>query len=421
MRRRPFSAGSSIEPDTSITASMRERSVSTAQARRISSWAAASSAARRRRDLCREAGDVEPPVPSARGSRRRRADRSPPPRRLRTRRAGRPASSVASATPSAVAPPSSSPRRPASGAARTGSRRAPCRRPDTRRRASRRGRRGCTPATCASLVTTTLGCGAVARAPNAALVDAGMDLPSSIIAPANWRGSSGEECPRRASRPARLAEDASGSGRIVGSVPPSTRDQVTGSLAIAAAFVAAAANTTGVVAIGSPTSTSGGVWPSDAAVAVMRSSQTLDSGTQASASRPPEASTAAVSAESCGLIDGLDAGLGDGVEVLRDVGERRRDRGVGDDDELLAVGAAGVGGGEERVQVAADPEEDAGCDDADDRECGDDGKDERAPRLLRRGLDGVTPHGHSKPDGAVAPPNPCAERVPPFRGRVSSV
>ena len=158
------------------------------------------------------------------------------------------------------------------------------------------------PATCASVVTTTLGCGAVASAPKAALVDAGMDLPSSIMAPANCRGSSGDECPRSASRPARLADDASGLGRIVGSAPPSTRDHVTGALAISAAFVAAAANTTGVVAIGSPTSTSGAVCPSDAAVAVMRSTQTLDSGTHASALMLPDAITAAVSAESCGLM-----------------------------------------------------------------------------------------------------------------------
>ena len=152
------------------------------------------------------------------------------------------------------------------------------------------------------MVTTTLGCGAVDSAPNAALVDAGMDLPSSIMAPANWRGSSGDECPRSARSPARLADDASGLGRIVGSAPPSTLVQVTGALAISAALVAAAANTTGVVAIGSPTSTSGAVCPSEAAVAVMRSTQTLDSGTHASASAPPEATTAAVSAESCGLI-----------------------------------------------------------------------------------------------------------------------
>jgi hypothetical protein len=112
-------------------------------------------------------------------------------------------------------------------------------------------------AICASLVSTTLGRSAAASAPNAAPVDAGIVLPSSIIAPANWRGSSGEECPRNAISPARLADDASGSGRMVGSVPPSTRAQVTGSLAISAALVAAAANTTGDVAIGSPASTSG--------------------------------------------------------------------------------------------------------------------------------------------------------------------
>ena len=56
------------------------------------------------------------------------------------------------------------------------------------------------------------------------------------------------------------------------------------------------------MAIGSPTSTSGAVCPSDAAVAVMRSTQTLDSGTHASALMLPDAITAAVSAESCGLM-----------------------------------------------------------------------------------------------------------------------
>ena len=240
------------------------------------------------------------------------------------------------------------------------------------------------------------------------------------MAPANWRGSSGDECPRSARSPARLADDASGLGRIVGSAPPSTLVQVTGALAISAAFVAAAANTTGVVAIGSPTSTSGAVWPSDAAVAVMRSTQTLDSGTHASASTPPEATTAAVSAESCGLIT-VSTQVSDASSKSFAMSASAGAMEVSAiDDEVLALEASRFGGGEQRVQVTADPEEDPGCDDADDRERGDDGKYERAPRLLRRGLDGVTPHGHSKPDGAVAPSNPCAERVPPFRGRVHS-
>jgi hypothetical protein len=152
------------------------------------------------------------------------------------------------------------------------------------------------------VVSTTLGCWLAASAPNAALVEAGIVLPSSIMAPANCRGSSGDEWPRSAMSPARLAEEASGSGRIVGRPPPSTLVQVTGSLATSAAVVAAAARTTGVEAMGSPTVTSGAVWPSDAAVAAIRSTQTLDSGTHASASMPPDAMTAAVSAESCALI-----------------------------------------------------------------------------------------------------------------------
>ena len=270
------------------------------------------------------------------------------------------------------------------------------------------------------MVTTTLGCGAVDSAPNAALVDAGMDLPSSIMAPANWRGSSGDECPRSARSPARLADDASGLGRIVGSAPPSTLVQVTGALAISAAFVAAAANTTGVVAIGSPTSTSGAVCPSDAAVAVMRSTQTLDSGTHASASTPPDATTAAVSAESCGLIT---------------VSTQVSDASSKSFAMSASAGAMEVSAITTSCSLSRHPDSAAAnsgfrwpptqrntpdADDADDRERGDDGKYERAPRLLRRGLDGMTPHGHSKPDGTVSPSNPCAERVPPFRGRVHS-
>lgn len=42
-----------------------------------------------------------------------------------------------------------------------------------------------------------------------------------------------------------------------GRVPPSTRAQVTGSVASSVAFVAAAANTTGVLAMDSRTSTPG--------------------------------------------------------------------------------------------------------------------------------------------------------------------
>ena len=93
-----------------------------------------------------------------------------------------------------------------------------------------------------------------------------------------------------------------GRGGSWASVPESNRVQVTGSVAISAALLAGAANTTGEVATGSPTSTSGALCPRDAAVAAVRSIQTLDSGTQASASSPPEASTAAVSAESCAVI-----------------------------------------------------------------------------------------------------------------------
>ena len=78
MRRRPFSAGSSIEPDTSMTASMRERSVSTAQARRISSCAAASRSVRRPRDPRRRARERRAcRCRRLRGTRRRRAGRCP--------------------------------------------------------------------------------------------------------------------------------------------------------------------------------------------------------------------------------------------------------------------------------------------------------------------------------------------------------
>ena len=60
MRRSPFSAGSSIEPDTSITASMRERSVSTRPgAQDLELRGAVEIGRHRRRTLGGEARDVE--------------------------------------------------------------------------------------------------------------------------------------------------------------------------------------------------------------------------------------------------------------------------------------------------------------------------------------------------------------------------
>ena len=234
-------------------------------------------------------------------------------------------------------------------------------------------------------------------APNAALVDAGMDLPSSIMAPANWRGSSGDEWPRSARSPARLAADASGSGRIVGSVPPSTRAQLTGSVAISAAFVAAAANTTGVEAIDSPHVDLGG------ALAEGRCCRVHAVEPHARLGYPSVGLGVARREHGGGVgrvLGGdlrLDAVLGLGVVGLGDLGERGCDRGVGDDVEMLGVGASGLRRREDRVQVAADPEEDAGSDEADDGDGADDGQDESAARHLHRRRDTVTTHGYSKP------------------------
>ncbi|BDZ55905.1 hypothetical protein GCM10025870_29780 [Agromyces marinus] len=99
--------------------------------------------------------------------------------------------------------------------------------------------------------------------------------------------------------PARLAADASGSGSIAGSVPFRIRAQLTGSAATAWASVAGTANTTGEVAIEAPAVAFGAPRPSEAAVAAVRSSHTLESGTHASAAIVPAAISAAVSAESC--------------------------------------------------------------------------------------------------------------------------
>ena len=105
MRRSPFSAGSSIEPDTSITASMRERSVSTAHARRISSCAAASrSVAIAAGPSAARPGTSSVPAPSPE-RKPDSASRSVSARAASPKAASRSACAfVAAATPSAFAP-----------------------------------------------------------------------------------------------------------------------------------------------------------------------------------------------------------------------------------------------------------------------------------------------------------------------------
>ena len=90
----------------------------------------------------------------------------------------------------------------------------------------------------------------------------------------------------------------------------------------------------------------------------MRSTQTLDSGTHASALMLPDAITAAVSAESCGLMTVSTQVSDDSSKSFAMSDSAGAMERVGDDHEALAVEASGFGGREERVQVSADPEED---------------------------------------------------------------
>ena len=123
MRRRPFSAGSSIEPDTSMTASMRERSVSTAQARRISSWRRRIEVGGGRRGtLGGEPGDVERAGAVGCAEPGRGEPVGLRPRRLleRGEQARLGVSRRESATPSAVAPSSAIAAGPAPAVARSG-------------------------------------------------------------------------------------------------------------------------------------------------------------------------------------------------------------------------------------------------------------------------------------------------------------